>query len=157
MNGSVVKKPHLSKNGIRTPCNTENFIPFVVPGLSSSSSGPSSTSKTHSRQESHSSSSSSTSSSSPTVSEIQTREREDGINNDTSPVQVSISVYDRSGQPEEIQANKIPTPNKKETRQNGGETRVVILRSRSGCKNSLKIWWMMKNSITGRLSRQFFS
>ena len=66
-------------------------------GLSSSSSGSSSTSKTPSRQESHSSSSSSTSSSSPTVSEIQIREQEDGINNDTSPVQVSASVDDRSG------------------------------------------------------------
>ena len=51
----------------------------MVPGLSSSSSGSSSTSKTPSKQESHSSSSSSTSSSSPTISEIQTREREDRI------------------------------------------------------------------------------
>ena len=67
------QKPHLIKNGIRIPCNTENFVPTVVPGLSSSSSGSSSsTSKTPSRQESHSSSYSSTSSSSPTVSEIQT-------------------------------------------------------------------------------------
>ena len=95
------QKPHLIKNGIRIPCNTENFVPIVVPGLSSSSSGSSSTSKTPSRQESHSSSSSSASSSSPTVSEIQIREREDGINNDISPVQVSTSVDDRSGQPEE--------------------------------------------------------
>ena len=68
------QKPHLIKNGIRLPCNTENFVPMVAPGLSSSSSGSSSTSKTPSRQESHSSSSSSASSSSPTVSEIQTRE-----------------------------------------------------------------------------------
>ena len=95
------QKPHLIKNGIRIPCNTENFVPIVVPGLSSSSSGSSSTSKTPSKQESHSSSSSSASSSSPTVSEIQIREREDGINNDTSPVQVSTSVDDRSGQPDE--------------------------------------------------------
>ena len=73
----------------------------MVPGLSSSSSGSTSTSKTPSRQESHSSSSSSASSSSPTVSEIQIREREDGINSDTSPVQVSTSVDDRSGQPDE--------------------------------------------------------
>ena len=94
-------KPHLIKNEIRIPCNTENFVPVVVPGLSSSSSGSSSTSKTPSRQESHSSSSSSTSSSSPTESEIQIRDREDGINSDTSPVQVSTSVDDRSGQPEE--------------------------------------------------------
>ena len=73
------QKTHLIKNGIRIQCNTENFVPIVVPGLSSSSSGSSSTSKTPSRQESHSSSSSSTSSSSPTVSEIQSKERGDRI------------------------------------------------------------------------------
>ena len=87
----------------------------MVPGLSSSSSGSSSTSKTPSRQESHSSSSSSASSSSPTVSEIQIREREDGINSYTSPVQVSTSVDDRSRQLDETQANKIQKPNKKKT------------------------------------------
>ena len=107
------QKPHLIKNGIRIPCNTENFVPVVVPGLFSSSSGSSSTSKTPSRQESHSSSSSSTSSSSPTVSEIQTREGEDRI--DISPVQVSNSVGDRSGRPDETQANKTQKPNEKET------------------------------------------
>ena len=99
-NGSMVKKPYLIKNGFRIPCNTENFVPIVVPGLSSSSSGSSSTSKTPSKQECHSSSSSS-SSSSPTVSEIQIREREDGIYSDISPVQVSNSIDDRSGQPDE--------------------------------------------------------
>ena len=62
------QKPHLIKNGIRIICNTENFVPIVVPGLSSSSSGSSSTSRTPMRQESHSSSSSSSSPSSPTVS-----------------------------------------------------------------------------------------
>ena len=67
------------------------------------------------KQESHSSSSSSSSSSSPTVSEIQVREREDAPNSDISPVPVSKFVDDRSGKPEEIQANKIPKPNKKET------------------------------------------
>ena len=61
------QKPHLIKNGIRIICNTENFVPIVVPGLSSSSSGPSSTSRTPVKQESHSSSSSSSSPSSPTV------------------------------------------------------------------------------------------
>ena len=82
-------------------CNTENFVPIVVPGLSSSSSGSSSTSKTpfetgesffiilfniifftHSKW-------------------IQIREREDGNCSDISPVQVSNSVADRSGQPDE--------------------------------------------------------
>ena len=53
------QKPHLIKNGIRVPCNTENFVPIVVPGLSNSSSGSdSSTSRTLSRQGSHCSSSS---------------------------------------------------------------------------------------------------
>ena len=107
------QKPHLIKNGIRIICNTENFVPIVVPGLSSSSSGSLSTSRTPSRQESHSSSYSSTSTSSPTVSEIQTREREDRI--DISPVQVSNSVDDRSGRPDETQANKTQKSNKKET------------------------------------------
>ena len=110
------QKPHLIKNGIRIICNTKNFVPVVVPGLSSSSSGSSSTSRTPMKQESHSSSSSSSSSSSPTVSEIQIREREDAMNSDISPVPVSNSVDDRSGQPDdETQANKNPKTNKKET------------------------------------------
>ena len=66
------QKPHLIKNGIRIPCNTENFVPIVVPGLSNSSSGSdSSTSRTLSRQGRHCSTSSSSSSSSPTVSDTQ--------------------------------------------------------------------------------------
>ena len=32
------QKSHLIKNGIRIQCNTENFVPIVVPGLSTSSS-----------------------------------------------------------------------------------------------------------------------
>ena len=115
------QKPHLIKNGIRIPCNTQNFVPVVVPGLSSSSSGSSSTSKTRSRQESHSSSSSSTSSS-PTVSEIQTREREDRTENDISPVHVSTTVDDRSGRPDDTQANKTPKPNKKESKKEQSES-----------------------------------
>ena len=116
------QKPHLIKNGIRIQCNTENFVPIVVPGLSSSSSGSSSTSKTTSRQESHCSSSSSNSSSSPTVSEIMTREREDRTESDTSPVQVSTTVDDRSGRPDDTQANKIPKPNKKESKKEQSES-----------------------------------
>ena len=101
------QKPHLFKDGIRIICNTENFVPIVVPGLSSSSSGSSSTLRTPIKQESHSSSSSSSSSpSSPTVGEISVREREDAPDSDISPVPVSKFVDDRSGKPEEIQANK---------------------------------------------------
>ena len=79
------QKPHLIKDGIRIICNTENFVPIVVPGFSSSSSGSSSTSRTPVKQESRSSSSSSSSSpSSPTVGEIPVREREDAPNSDIS-------------------------------------------------------------------------
>ena len=67
------------------------------------------------KQESHSSSSSLSSSSSRTISEIQVREREDLFDRDISPVPVSNLIDDRSGQLEEIQANKIPKTNKKET------------------------------------------
>ena len=66
------------------------------------------------KHESHSSSSSSSSSSSPTVSELQTREREDRIDSETSPVQVSNSVGDRSGRPDDNQANKNAKTNRKE-------------------------------------------
>ena len=108
------QKPHLIKDEIRIICNTENFVPIVVPGLSSSSSASSSTSRTPlKQQESHSSSSSSSSPSSPTVGEIPVREREDAPDSDISPVPVSELVDDGSGQFEEIQANKNPKPNKK--------------------------------------------
>ena len=102
------QKSHLIKDGIRIICNTENFVPVVVPGLSSSSSGSSSTLRTSMKQESHSSSS-------PTVGEIQVREREDVPNSDISPVPVSNFVDYGSGQPDKIQANKTQKPNKKET------------------------------------------
>ena len=63
------QKPHLIKNGIRIQCNSENFVPIVVPGLSTSSSSclPSSTSMTPSRQEIDHPTSSSSSSTSPTM------------------------------------------------------------------------------------------
>ena len=113
------QKPHLISNGIRMQCNTENFVPIVVPGLSASSSSGSdqSTSKTPSRQESHCSTSSSSSSSSSTrvtSSDNETREREDRIESDISLVTVSTKVDDRTGQPVVNQASKIPKTHKKE-------------------------------------------
>ena len=122
------QKPHLINNGIRIICNTENFVPIVVPDLSSSFSG-SSTSRTPLRLKSRSPSHSSTSSSSPTASEIQTREREDRIDSNLSPVQVSNSVGDGSGQPGDTQANKRPKPNKKEHQEGTGRPVVCRLRS----------------------------
>ena len=107
------QKLHLIKNGIRIQCNTENFVPIVVPGLSATSPSGSdpSTSRTLSRQESHCSTSSSSSSSSPTVSDTTTREREDQIESDISPVTVSTTVDERSGRPVVDQANKTPKIN----------------------------------------------
>ena len=95
------QKPHLVKNGIRIQCNTEHFVPIVVPGLSTSSSSSShpSTSMTPSRQESHHLASTSSSSSSPTAtsSDNETREREDRTDNDTIQClcQVSILMIER--------------------------------------------------------------
>ena len=107
------QKPHLVKDGIRIICSTENFVPIVVPGLTSSSSTSSSSLRTPIKQESRSSSSSSPSS--PTVGEMSVREREDVTDSDISPVPVSQFVDDRSGKPEQTQANKISKTNKKET------------------------------------------
>ena len=63
------QKPHLIKNGIRIQCHTENFVPIVVPGLSTSSSSSllSSTSMTALNQEIDHPTSSSSSSTSPTI------------------------------------------------------------------------------------------
>ena len=95
---------------------SENFVPIVVPGLSSSSSASSSTLRTPTKQENRSSSPSSSSPSSPAVGEISVREREDASNSDISPVPVSELVDDRSGKPEEVQANEIPNTNKRKPR-----------------------------------------
>ena len=138
------QNPHLIKDGIRIICNTENFVPIVVPGLTSSSSASSSSSRTPIKQESHSPSSSSSSPSSPTVGEMSVREREDALNSDISPVPVSELVDDRTEEPVETQANEIPKTNKKETTIER-RTCVTILRFRNGCKNSGRIWWMMKS------------
>ena len=48
------QNPHLVRNGKRTGCNISNYVPFVVPGLSASSSStsPSPTSPSSSSQDS---------------------------------------------------------------------------------------------------------
>ena len=115
------QKPQLIKNGIRIPCNTENFVPIVVPGLSTSSSCGShhSTTMTPSRQVTHCSTSSSSSSSSPTESDTKTREREGRIESDIFPVTVSTTVDERSVRPDIDQASKFKKQLKKNHRVNG--------------------------------------
>ena len=98
--GINCQKPHLIKNGIRIQCNTENFVPIVVPGLSTSSSSslPSSTSVTPSRQEIDHSTSSSSSSTSPTMtvsSDSENRAKADMCGTDSDPASVSSSHVER--------------------------------------------------------------
>ena len=111
INRSMVRNHISSKNGNRIQCNTENFVPIVVPGLSASSSSGSgqSASRTLSRQGSHCSTSSSSSSSYLTVCDNEIREREDRTEKDTSPVPVlSFDVDDGTGQPVVDQSNQNP-------------------------------------------------
>ena len=108
MNGSMVKNHISLRTGFGLSAIQKIFVPIVVPGLSSSSSASSSTSRTSLTQESQSSSSSSSSPSSPTVGELSVREREDVTKSDISPVPVSRSVDDSSGQPDADQANQTP-------------------------------------------------
>ena len=98
------QKPHLIKNGIRIQCNTENFVPIVVPGLSTSSSSslPSSISMTPSRQEiDHPTSSSSSSTSPPITSStvssesVASQEQGDPYGMDHHPAVVSSERVDR--------------------------------------------------------------
>ena len=142
------QKPHLIKNGIRIQCNTENFVPIVVPGLStsSSSSSHSSTSMTPSRQERNHPTSSSSSSTSPTttvLSDSETREREDLSGIDSHPVPVSSSHVERieRGDPLLPKPTKNPKPNKKRKPRDRTVTRCIPT-YRNGCKNSEKISWM---------------
>ena len=114
------QKPHLIKNGIRLLCNTENFVPIVVPGLSSSSSSRShsSTSMTPSRQERNHPTSSSSSSTSPTttvLSDSETREREDLSGIDSHSVPVSRKLKIERGDPLLPKPTKNPKPNENET------------------------------------------
>ena len=134
------QKPHLILNRIRIQCDTENFVPIVVPGLSaiSSSSFHPSTSMTPSRQESHHPTSSSSSSSSPTSavsSDSETREREDQSGIHSSPVPVS-----RPNVEEMIERETRCLP----WNQSRAPRSHWILKSVSGYKNSEKISWMME-------------
>ena len=121
MSASTVKKPHLIKNGIRIQCNTENFVPIVFPGLSTSSSSGShsSTSMTPSRQERNHPTSSSSSSTSPTttvLSDSETRAREDLSGTDSHPASVSSEHVERKERGDPLtKPTKNPKPNKKDT------------------------------------------
>ena len=123
MNGSMVKNHISLKTGFGYPATRRTSFQSWFPGLSNSSSGSDlSTSRTLSRQGSHSSTTSSSTSSSPTVSDTKTREREDRIESDISPVTVSTTVDERSGKPDIDQASTISKTNKKEPQRERGDT-----------------------------------
>ena len=143
------KKTNLIKNGIRIQCNTENFVPIVFPGLSSSSSSnfPSSTSMTPSRQEIDHPTSSSSSSTSPTTtvsSDSETRARGDLCGIDSFPVTVSSKHVERQERGDPLtKPTKNPNQIKTKTTVQNGATRCILI-FRNGCKNSEKISWMIE-------------
>ena len=104
----------------RVQCNTENFVPIAVPGLSSSSSSnfPFSTSMTPSRQEMNQPTSSSSSYTSPTrtvSSDSDTRALEDLSGIDFHPASVSSSHVERKERGDPLtKPTKNPKPNKNE-------------------------------------------
>ena len=121
MSGLTVQKPHLIKNGIRIQCNTETFVPIVVPGLlaSSSSSSHSSTSMTPSRQEMiilHLPQAHLTPPTTTVLSDSETRAPEDLSGIDSRSVPVSRSHVERieRGDPLLPKPTKNPKPNKNE-------------------------------------------
>ena len=143
------QKPHLIKNGIQIQCNTENFVPIVVPGLSTSSSSslPSSTPVTPSRQDIDHPTSSSSSSTSPTMTvsnDSESRTKSDVCGLDSYPVSVSNEHVERKEREDPFtKPTKNPKPNKNEDHDLERET-CCIQTYRNGCKNSEKISWMIE-------------
>ena len=117
------QKRHLIKNGIRIQCNTENFVPIVVPCLSKSSSSglPSSASMTPSRQEIDHPTSSSSSSTSPTMTSstvssdsVTRQDGRDPCGIDSYPAAVSSKRVERRERGDLLpKPTKNPKPNKK--------------------------------------------
>ena len=117
------QKPHLIKKGFLIQCNTENFVPIVVPGFSTSSSSSShpSTSMTPSRQEiDHPTSSSSSSTSTTMTSSTMSSDNGTGAwgdlcGIDSYPVTVSSKHVERKERGDLLtKPTKNPKPNKNE-------------------------------------------
>ena len=156
-------KNHISPKTIfGYKCNTENFVPILVRGLSSSSSSCShpSTSMTPSRQERNHPTSSSSSSTSPTTtvsSDSETRAREDLSGIDSQRVSGSSEHDERKEWWAPFtKPTKIPEPIKKRRpRERTG--RPVLFRNpgmAARIQTKTRGW---QSSWTQRLTRQFFS
>ena len=169
-----VQKPHLIKNGIRIQSSTENFVPLVVPGSSTSSSSslPSSISMTPSRQEIDHPTSSSSLSTSPTMTSstvssesVARQARGDLCGTDSYPAVVShVERQERrdlcsSGTPEEQLLTK-PNKNPKPTHNmdHDQERRRLVSSRHTGKAARVQrrsCWW--QSSWTQRLACKFFS
>ena len=160
--GSMVKNRILLKNGIRRQCNTENFVPIVVPGFSSSSSSGShpSTLMTPSRQDRSHPTDSSSSSTSPTTtvsSDSETRAREDLSGIDSHPVSVSkwTCRTEKTGRPV-YHANPKSKTKYKRTPRSRTERPAEFWHTGMAARIERKsCGW--RNSRTHWLARQFFS
>ena len=119
------QKPHLIKNGIRLQCNTENFVPIVVLGLSTTpSSSSASTSTTPSGQKiDHSDHH-------PAIVSSESVERQVRRDPFTSETSEELSH----------EPTKIPKPIKMRITKRYGEARIPTYPN--GCKNSERISWM---------------
>ena len=118
------QRPHLILDGIPIRCNTENFVLIVVPGLSASSPVLISELQGH------------------FLHLLQARLRHQQqhqvimrLENERMELKV-ISLQCLCSQPN--------TKNQIKRNPRLNEMTRCVLKSRSGCKNSEKIWWMMK-------------
>ena len=118
------QKPHLIKNGIRIQCNTENFVPIVVPGLSTTPSSSSTSTPT-----------------TPSGQEIDLSDHHPAIESSENVDRQARGDPFTSETSEELlhEPTKIPKPNKNE---DDDLERRDPLYSENGCKNSKRILWM---------------
>ena len=145
--GSTVEKPYPTKNGIRIQCNTENFDPIVVPGLSASSASslPSSTSMTPSRQEiDHPTSFSSSSTSTPMTSSTEIDHSDHLQQSCQAKVWIGkygeIHILLQHQKSCWINQPKLQNQIKMRITNRYGEARIQTYQN--GCKNSERILWM---------------
>ena len=137
--GSTVKNHISLKNGIRIQCKTENFVPFVVLGLSTSSfsSLPSSTSMTPLRQEIDHPKSSSRSSTSPSMTSSTVSKVWIDKNGETCTGWITI--------PQSCPVNVWKGKN--------GETRTLLKRQKSCWLNQPKSWNQIRIRITSEYGK----
>ena len=120
------QKPHLTKNGKRIDCNMSNYVPFVVPGLSTSSS------------------TSSTPTSSTSLSQDPTSSTQDAVfdvsryteNPATERLEVRVRSY---GETRCIDQQKPKTLNMKDAKK---YRQIYCMTCQTGCRSSERNWSM---------------